>query len=45
VYALAPVGADLVGTDNAVLLGFTVGLLLTFLLVRINTRLIRANVS
>lgn len=43
--ALAPLGADWIGADNAVLLGFTVGLLVTFLLVRINTRLIRANVS
>jgi hypothetical protein len=40
-FAVAPLGADWIGADNAVLLGFTVGLLLTFLLVRINTRLIR----
>jgi lysyl-tRNA synthetase, class II len=45
VIAAAPLGADWVGADNAVLLGFTVGLLVTFILVRVNTRLIRANVS
>jgi hypothetical protein len=45
VFAVAPLGADEIGADNAILLGFTAGLLITFLLVRINTRLVRANVS
>jgi hypothetical protein len=39
------VGQGLVGEDRAVLFAFTMGLLLTFLLVRLNTRLIRAKVS
>ena len=39
------VGEGLVGEDRAVLFLFTLGLLLTFLLVRLNTRLIRAKVK
>jgi hypothetical protein len=39
------VGEGLVGEDRAVLLAFTLGLLLTFILVRVNTRLIRAKVK
>jgi lysyl-tRNA synthetase class 2 len=43
--AAAALGEPEVGDARAVLLGFTVGLLVTFLAVRANTRLIRAQVS
>ena len=39
------VGADWMGETRAAMAGFLVGLLATFLFVRINTRLIRAQVS
>jgi lysyl-tRNA synthetase class 2 len=44
-FAATALGEPEVGDARAVLLGFTVGLLLTFLAVRANTRLIRAQVS
>lgn len=44
-FAVTAFGEPEVGDARAVLLGFTVGLLLTFLAVRANTRLIRAQVS
>ena len=44
-FAVTALGEPEVGDARAVLLGFTVGLLLTFLAVRANTRLIRAQVS
>jgi hypothetical protein len=45
VFVVVGVGEGLVGEDRAALLSFTLGLLLTFLLVRADTRLIRAKVS
>ena len=44
-FVVVGLAEGLVGEDRAVLLGFTLGLLVTFLLVRANTRLIRAKVS
>jgi len=43
--AAEAVGAGWLGENRAAMAGFLVGLLATFLFVRINTRLIRANVS
>ena len=43
--AIRALGDHAFGQTRAELLGFTAGLLLTFLLVRVNTRLIRAQVS
>ena len=43
--AVRAIGQVSLGQARAELLGFTVGLLLTFLAVRVNTRLIRARVS
>ena len=43
--AVRAIGQGAVGEARAELLGFTLGLLLTFLAVRVNTRLIRAKVS
>ena len=43
--AVGALGEHALGEARAELLGFTLGLLLTFLAVRINTRLIRAQVS
>ncbi len=43
--AVRAIGQASLGEARAELLGFTVGLLLTFLAVRVNTRLIRARVS
>ena len=43
--AAGAVGAHSLGDTRAAMAGFLVGLLATFLFVRINTRLIRANVS
>ncbi len=44
-FAVTALGEPEVGDARAVLLGFTIGLLVTFLAVRANTRLIRAQVS
>ncbi len=44
-FAATALGEPEVGDARAILLGFTVGLLVTFLAVRANTRLIRAQVS
>ncbi|HMK93136.1 MAG TPA: hypothetical protein VK576_09060 [Thermoleophilia bacterium] len=43
--AIDAVGEGLLGPGRAAIAAFTVGLLATFLFVRLNTRLIRANVS
>lgn len=43
--AIHAIGEGVLGPGRAAVAAFTVGLLLTFLAVRINTRLIRANVS
>ncbi len=43
--AIRAIGAPSIGEARAELLAFTVGLLVTFLAVRVNTRLIRAKVS
>ena len=43
--AVSALGQNAFGEGRAELLGFTVGFLLTFLAVRVNTRLIRAKVS
>jgi hypothetical protein len=43
-FAATALGEPEIGDAHAVLLGFTVGLLVTFLAVRANTRLIRAQV-
>ena len=45
VVAVSALGESSLGEARAELLGFTLGLLLTFLAVRVNTRLIRAKVS
>lgn len=42
--AVDAIGASFLSPSRAAVLAFTVGLLLTFLFVRVNTRLIRANV-
>ena len=43
--AVDAIGQDFLGAQKANIAAFTIGLLLTFLFVRANTRLIRANVS
>jgi len=43
--AIDAIGEGLLGPGRAAIAAFTLGLLLTFLFVRLNTRLIRANVS
>jgi lysyl-tRNA synthetase, class II len=43
--AVDAIGDGLLGPNRAAIAAFTLGLLLTFLFVRLNTRLIRANVS
>jgi lysyl-tRNA synthetase class 2 len=43
--AIDAIGEGLLGPSRAAIAAFTLGLLLTFLFVRVNTRLIRANVS
>jgi lysyl-tRNA synthetase class 2 len=43
--AIRAVGEGLLGPERAAIASFTLGLLLTFLAVRVNTRLIRAKVS
>ena len=43
--AVDAVGEGLLGPSRSAVAAFTVGLLLTFLFVRLNTRLIRAKVS
>jgi lysyl-tRNA synthetase class 2 len=43
--AVDAIGEGLLGPGRAAIAAFTIGLLLTFLFVRLNTRLIRANVS
>ena len=44
-FATDALGEGLLGPNRAAVAAFTLGLLLTFLFVRLNTRLIRANVS
>jgi lysyl-tRNA synthetase class 2 len=44
-FAVDALGEGLLGANRAAIAAFTLGLLLTFLFVRLNTRLIRANVS
>jgi len=44
-FAVDALGQSLLGPERAALAGFILGLLLTFIGIRVNTRLIRANVS